>query len=96
MADKLFVNLTKEEQDKWELDYHGSAATVRGNVLNTATALEMSIDLCITKHFTSDMDRVENPVNVTTLIRWKLTSQIRSKLTSQIRFKLTTPLAVFK
>ena len=34
---------------------------------------------------------VENPLNVTTLIRSKLTTLIRSKLTRQIRFKLTTP-----
>ncbi len=35
--------------------------------------------------------RLENPVNVTTLIRSKLTTPIRSKLTRQIRCKLTTP-----
>ena len=34
---------------------------------------------------------VENPLNVTTLIRSKLTTPIRSKQTRQIRFKLTTP-----
>ncbi|MBK8611841.1 MAG: DUF262 domain-containing protein [Chitinophagaceae bacterium] len=34
---------------------------------------------------------LENPLNVTTLIRSKLTTPIRSKLTRQIRFKLTTP-----
>lgn len=34
---------------------------------------------------------LENPLNVTTLIRSKLTTPIRSKLTRQIRSKLTTP-----
>ena len=34
---------------------------------------------------------LENPDNVTTLIRSKLTTPIRSKLTRQIRSKLTTP-----
>jgi site-specific recombinase XerD len=38
-----------------------------------------------------DSSRMENPLNVTTLIRSKLTTPIRSKLTRQIRFKLTTP-----
>ena len=42
--------------------------------------------------FLKGYDRyVENPVNVTTLIRSKLTTPIRSKLTRQIRSKLTTP-----
>jgi hypothetical protein len=42
-------------------------------------------------HFDLSGNKVENPLNVTTLIQSKLTTPIRSKLTRQIRFKLTTP-----
>jgi hypothetical protein len=64
MVNNLLIDLPEHEQDKWELDYYESAATVRGSVLNNATALEMSIDLYITNYFTNDTDKAEELMNL--------------------------------
>jgi len=64
MNKKLFIDLPKNEQDEWQLDYHHSSSTVRGGVLNAATTLEMSIDLYITSYFTSDMNKAEELMNL--------------------------------
>ena len=64
MNNKKFEKLTPDEELIWNGDYHKAAVIVRGNVLNAATALEMSIDLYITTYFTEDLIKSEELMNL--------------------------------
>lgn len=73
-----FKDLPKEVYDKVYSQYHTDAARVRGNVLNAACALEMSIDLYITDHFTNDVDKSEELMNLIIAPRMSFENKVQA------------------